>query len=65
MTVLCVSRATLNSSSPGACPRLDLDDRVTQYAAASRFIIAVSGMLDRPVEPGDDSCASPHAATED
>ncbi|WP_342710988.1 hypothetical protein AAFG13_02120 [Bradyrhizobium sp. B124] len=33
-------------------PRLD---RGTQYAAASRLITAVSGILDRPVEPGDDS----------
>jgi hypothetical protein len=31
-------------------------DRVTQYAVASRFVTAVSGMLDRPVKPGDDSC---------
>jgi hypothetical protein len=26
-----------------------------QYAAASRFTIAPSGILDRPVKPGDDS----------
>jgi hypothetical protein len=30
---------------------------VIQYAAASRFITAVSGILGRPVEPGDDSVA--------
>jgi len=30
-------------------------DRVTQYAAASRFITTFSGILDRPVKPGDDS----------
>jgi len=30
-------------------------DRATQYAVASRFISAVSGILDRPVKPGDDS----------
>ena len=28
--------------------------RGIQYAAASRFPITVSGMLDRPVKPGDD-----------
>jgi hypothetical protein len=28
--------------------------RGTQYAAASRLIISVSGILDRPVKPGDD-----------
>jgi hypothetical protein len=33
-------------------PRLD---RGIQYAAAGRFITAVSGILDRPVKPGDDS----------
>jgi hypothetical protein len=33
-------------------PRLD---RGTQDAAASRFTIALSGILDRPVKPGDDS----------
>jgi hypothetical protein len=26
-------------------------DRTIQYAAASRFIIGVSGILDHPVEP--------------
>jgi len=30
-------------------------DRATQYAAASRMNTIVSGILDRPVEPGDDS----------
>ncbi|MFH1342377.1 MAG: hypothetical protein ABIL01_14420 [Pseudomonadota bacterium] len=30
-------------------------DRATQYAAASRMNTTVSGILDRPVEPGDDS----------
>ena len=29
--------------------------RVIQYAAAPRLITGVSGILDRPVEPGDDS----------
>jgi hypothetical protein len=29
-------------------------DRTIQYAAAFRFIIGVSGILDHPVEPGDD-----------
>jgi GTP1/Obg family GTP-binding protein len=28
--------------------------RGIQYAAASRFVIDVSGILDRPVKPGDD-----------
>jgi hypothetical protein len=28
--------------------------RVIQYAAASRLIVNVSGILDRPVKPGDD-----------
>jgi hypothetical protein len=32
------------------------DDRATQYAAASMFECDVSGILGRPVEPGDDSC---------
>src|SRR5580658_6411609 len=41
----------------GPAPQLVVTrlDRVTQYAEASRFITAASGMLDRPVEPGDDS----------
>jgi len=30
--------------------------RAIQYAAASQQDFAVSGILDRPVEPGDDSC---------
>jgi hypothetical protein len=30
-------------------------DRAIQYAAASRFIISVSGILGRPVKPGDDN----------
>jgi hypothetical protein len=30
-------------------------DRATPYAAASRMNTAVSGILDRPVAPGDDS----------
>jgi hypothetical protein len=29
-------------------------DQATQYAAASRFNHACSGILDRPVKPGDD-----------
>jgi hypothetical protein len=29
-------------------------DRATQYAAASRLSSGVSGILDRPVKPGDD-----------
>jgi hypothetical protein len=29
-------------------------DRAIQYDAASRSIIDVSGILDRPVKPGDD-----------
>jgi hypothetical protein len=29
-------------------------DRTIQYAAASRLFSGVSGILDRPVEPGDD-----------
>jgi hypothetical protein len=29
-------------------------DRAIQYAAASRFILNVSGILGRPVKPGDD-----------
>jgi hypothetical protein len=36
-------------------------DRAIQYAAASRFISNASGILGRPVKPGDDSggvCAS-------
>jgi hypothetical protein len=28
--------------------------RGIQYAAASRFLASVSGILDRPVKPGDD-----------
>jgi hypothetical protein len=28
-----------------------------QYAAASRFIISASGILGRPVKPGDDTLA--------
>jgi hypothetical protein len=28
--------------------------RGIQYAAASRFFITLSGILDRPVKPGDD-----------
>jgi hypothetical protein len=28
--------------------------RGIQYAAASRFLVIVSGILDRPVKPGDD-----------
>ncbi|NEU98859.1 hypothetical protein FNJ47_24280 [Bradyrhizobium sp. UFLA 03-164] len=35
----------------GVVPRLD---RGTQYAAASPYPTAASGILDRPVEPGDD-----------
>jgi hypothetical protein len=30
--------------------------RMIQYAAVSRFIISGSGILGRPVKPGDDSC---------
>ncbi|PPQ17888.1 hypothetical protein CV770_18115, partial [Bradyrhizobium sp. AC87j1] len=30
-------------------------DRGIQYAAASQYTSPVSGILDRPVEPGDDS----------
>ena len=30
-------------------------DRVTQYAAASRFIMTVSGILGRPVKSGDNN----------
>jgi hypothetical protein len=30
-------------------------DRVIQYAAAFRLITNVSGILGRPVKPGDDS----------
>jgi len=30
-------------------------DRATQYAAAYRMNTTVSGILDRPVKPGDDS----------
>ena len=30
-------------------------DRAIQYAAASRFIINVSGILGRPIKSGDDS----------
>jgi len=30
-------------------------DRATQYAAASRLNTTVSGILGRPVKPGDDS----------
>jgi hypothetical protein len=30
-------------------------DRAIQYAAASRFISNVSGILGRPVKPDDDS----------
>src|SRR5258708_13555531 len=44
-------------------PRLD---RGTQYAAASRFITAASGILGRPVKPDDDSCgrgAEPQPST--
>jgi hypothetical protein len=33
-------------------PRLD---RGIQYAAASPYPVVVSGILDRPVEPGDDT----------
>ncbi|MGY4326081.1 hypothetical protein ACVWWG_000495 [Bradyrhizobium sp. LB7.2] len=33
-------------------PRLD---RGIQYAAASRYPTAISGILDRPVKPDDDS----------
>jgi hypothetical protein len=29
-------------------------DRATQYAVACRFITNCSGILDRPVKPGDD-----------
>jgi hypothetical protein len=29
-------------------------DRTIQYAAASRLFSGVSGILDRPVKPGDD-----------
>jgi hypothetical protein len=32
--------------------------RSIQYAAAFRFIFSVSGILDRPVKPGDDSSDS-------
>jgi hypothetical protein len=40
-------------------------DRAIQYAAASRFISNVSGILGRPVEPGDDSgvCARERCAS--
>jgi hypothetical protein len=31
--------------------------RVIQYAAASRFVISASGILGRPVKPGDDTFA--------
>ena len=31
--------------------------RMIQYAAAPRFIIGASGILGRPVKPGDDSFA--------
>ncbi|MDD1528101.1 hypothetical protein C7U92_18395 [Bradyrhizobium sp. WBOS7] len=39
--------------------------RGIQYAAAHRSIIAISGILGRPVEPGDDSgiAATPPPAT--
>jgi hypothetical protein len=30
--------------------------RMIQYAAAPRFITGTSGILGRPVKPGDDSC---------
>jgi hypothetical protein len=35
--------------------------RVIQYAAASRLITSASGILGRPVKPGDDSskCGTP------
>jgi hypothetical protein len=33
-------------------PRLD---RGIQYAAASPYLTNISGILDRPVKPGDDS----------
>jgi hypothetical protein len=33
-----------------------------QYAAASRFIAGASGILDRPVKPGDDSGEVEHAS---
>jgi hypothetical protein len=33
--------------------------RMIQYAAASRFIISASAILDRPVKPGDDSLGPP------
>jgi hypothetical protein len=31
-------------------------DRAIQYAAASQLNTTVSGILGRPVKPGDDSC---------
>jgi hypothetical protein len=34
--------------------------RMIQYAAASRSIAGASGILDRPVKPGDDSFAPGH-----
>ncbi|MEA2910593.1 MAG: hypothetical protein QOJ15_2674 [Bradyrhizobium sp.] len=39
------------------------EKRVFQYAAASRLIISVSGILDRPVKPGDDN-SGPAMTTE-
>ncbi|MET4042418.1 hypothetical protein ABIC03_004126 [Bradyrhizobium sp. RT6a] len=42
----------LVAPSSAVMPRLD---RGIQYAAASPYHTAVSGMLDRPVKPGDDS----------
>ena len=35
-----------------------------QYSEASRLSNAVSGILDRPVEPGDDSIASGYLTVE-
>jgi hypothetical protein len=36
--------------------------RMIQYAAASRSIATAYGILDRPVEPGDDNCVLDRAA---
>ena len=42
-------------SSPGLCAIAHMD-RATQYAAAHRLNHTVSGILDRPDKPGDDTC---------
>jgi hypothetical protein len=61
MTTECVValRSSINDrhSPPTGLAFGEPDDRLLrgiQYAAASPFITDVSGILDRPVEPGDD-----------